>query len=407
MRFYFPDSQDLVSPTYDFVKDEYSPLRVRQRDDRYAHEVLHEQPYHGLLVSKSIVDGSIKGAGKYTGAQRARLYRLGVRKFFRLPADVATLGDNGAFNYADELEPPVTVDETLDFYEGCGFDAGVSVDHIIFGYEPDATFESVDPAWAERRLLTLRLAEEFIDRVATRGTDLEPVGAAQGWSPASYADSVKALQDLGYRRIALGGMVPLKTHDILACLEGIDAVRKPETEFHLLGITRVASMGAFAAHGVTSFDSTSAFRQAFMDDRLNYHTTGRRVRRHPRAPGGRKPDLEAGRPGRKVSRNARRLRASESASAHSGRTTAPTPRSVKRSARSRTTNASVRARRVIWTDTSEPFVQPRGRTAPVQSAENSGSKSRSSEAPSGTSDVVSTTCLSWLTRCATCTRPTR
>lgn len=168
--------------------------------------------------------------------------------------------------------PPVTVDQTLDFYEGCIFDAGVSVDHIIFGYEPDATFDSVDPAWAERRRLTLRLAEEFMGRVATRGAKLEPVGAAQGWSPTSYSDSVKELQNLGYRRIALGGMVPLKTHEILACLEGIDAVRKPDTEFHLLGITRVASMAAFAALGVTSFDSTSAFRQAFMDDRLNYHT---------------------------------------------------------------------------------------------------------------------------------------
>ena len=98
--------------------------------------MLAEPPYHGMLVSKSIVDGSVRGAGKYTAAQRARLYRLGVKRFFRLPDSVETLGDNGAFNYADELVPPVTVAETLDFYEGCGFDAGVSVDHIIFGYEP-------------------------------------------------------------------------------------------------------------------------------------------------------------------------------------------------------------------------------------------------------------------------------
>jgi len=31
-------------------------------------------------------------------------------------------------------------------------------------------------------------------------------------------------------------------------------------------------MAQFAGHGVTSFDSTSAFRQSFMDDRDNYHT---------------------------------------------------------------------------------------------------------------------------------------
>jgi hypothetical protein len=272
VRFYFPDSQDLVSPTYDFAQDEYSPYRVRQRDDKYAHEVLATAPYHGMLVSKSIVDGSVRGAGKYTSAQRARLYRLGVRRFFRLPDTIETLGDNGAFNYADELVPPVTVPETLEFYEGCGFTSGVSVDHIIFGYEPTHTFETVDPAWAERRLLTLRLAEQFIAQVVDQDMQVEPVGAAQGWSPASYADSVLQLQVMGYRRIALGGMVPLKTGDILDCLVAIDKIRSPETELHLLGITRVESMDTFAGHGVTSFDSTSAFRQAFMDDRNNFHT---------------------------------------------------------------------------------------------------------------------------------------
>lgn len=272
MKFYFPDSQDLVSPTYDFLQDEYSPYRVRQRDDRYAHEVLARPPYHGMLVSKSIVDGSVRGAGKYTSAQRARLYRLGVKRFFRLPDTIESLGDNGAFNYADELVPPVTVSETLDFYEGCGFTSGVSVDHIIFGYEPTHDFETVDPAWAERRLLTLRLAGQFITQVSDQNLNIEPVGAAQGWSPASYADSVRQLQQMGYRRIALGGMVPLKTPGIIDCLIAIDDIRAPDTELHLLGITRITSMDVFAGHGVTSFDSTSAFRQAFMDDRNNFHT---------------------------------------------------------------------------------------------------------------------------------------
>jgi hypothetical protein len=77
---------------------------------------------------------------------------------------------------------------------------------------------------------------------------------------------------MGYRRIALGGMVPLKTPDIMRCLEAITEVREPETQLHLLGITRIESMEEFASLGVASFDSTSAFRQSFMDDRRNYHT---------------------------------------------------------------------------------------------------------------------------------------
>lgn len=274
MKFYFPDSQDMISPTYDFRHDEYSPLRVRQRDDLYAHEVLAEPPYQGLLVSKSIIDGSINGAGKYSEAQRGRLYRLGVRRYFRLPDTIETLGDNGAFNYVQERVPPVTSSEALDFYEQCGFDAGVSVDHVILGYNAASGLEGPDPDWAERRLLTLRLAEEFITLTIEQASSVNPVGAAQGWSPASYADSVRHLQMMGYRRIALGGMVPLKTDQILACLRAIEPIRAPTTELHLLGVTRVDSVNTFADFGVSSFDSTSAFRQSFMDDRRNYHALG-------------------------------------------------------------------------------------------------------------------------------------
>lgn len=272
MKFYFPDSQDLVSPTYNFKNDEYLAHRIRQRDDLYAHEVLESAPYHGILVSKSIVDGSARGSGKYTGAQRARLYRMGVHRFFRLPNNVETLGDNGAFNYVDEELPPITATQTLDFYEDCGFDAGVSTDHIIFGYDDQSAESDIDPRWIERRKITLRLAEEFITEANSRRTSVQPVGAAQGWSPTSFADSVLRLQELGYQRIALGGMVPLKTNQIIECLREIDTVLLPTTELHLLGITRIDSMEAFAEYGVTSFDSTSAFRQAFMDDRNNYHT---------------------------------------------------------------------------------------------------------------------------------------
>jgi hypothetical protein len=272
VKFYFPDSQDLVSPTYDFLHDEYSPLRVRQRDDLYAHEVLDEPPYDGLLVSKAIVDGTFGGAGKYSQPQRQRLYRLGVRNFFRLPPGVETLGDCGAFNYVGEHRPPYTIKEVVDFYEGCGFDSGVSVDHIILGYADGVSDDQVPADWVERQEISLALAAEFIDEIRHRKSSVAPVGAAQGWSPRSYARSVRTLQEHGYERIALGGMVPLKTPEILACLAAIDDVRKPGTELHLLGITRVDAMETFSAHGVTSFDSTSAFRQAFMDDRNNYYT---------------------------------------------------------------------------------------------------------------------------------------
>ena len=279
MKFYFPDSQDQISPQYDFKRDEYPDHRVRQRDDLYAHQAVTPAPYDGILVSKAIVDGSVKGAGKYSTPQRNRLYRDGVSRFFGLPETMTSLGDCGAFNYIDEERPPYTIDSVLEFYFECGFDAGISIDHVIFGYQPDDSEKEPDPAWVNRREISLELAEKFIDAVKRRnkltpvgGRRLEPVGAAQGWSPDSYADSVARLQKMGYKRIALGGMVPLKTPEIIACLQRISEERKDGVNFHLLGITRIDSMERFVKYHVSSFDSTSAFRQAFMDERNNYHT---------------------------------------------------------------------------------------------------------------------------------------
>src|SRR5262249_867056 len=60
-----------------------------------------------------------------------------------------------------------------------------------------------------------------------------------------------------------------------ACLESIDTVRTRGTQLHLLGITRCSNISRFAKFGVTSFDSTSAFRQAFKDDKDNYHVLER------------------------------------------------------------------------------------------------------------------------------------
>jgi hypothetical protein len=282
MKFFFPDSQDQIDPGFDLLTEERSPLRVRQRDDLYLHEALRAHVIDGLLVSKAIVDGQPGAAGKYTMAHRHRLYRQGVRQFFRLEAApgprVKTMGDCGAFSYVRDEAPPYTPDQVIDFYAECGFDIGISVDHVILGYNLAADTEPDHPQirrWAARQRLTLDLAAEFLARCRARKVTFEPVGVAQGWSPASYAQAVGELQRIGYTRIAIGGMVPLKTHEILACLQRISTACDQGTQLHLLGITRCASMAAFAALGVTSFDSTSAFRQAFKDDKDNYHTPER------------------------------------------------------------------------------------------------------------------------------------
>ena len=294
MKFFFPDSVDLVDPSFDFAKEVRSSSRVRQRDDLYAHEVFAGDaegagappPYDGLLVSRAIVEGVPGASGKYTFAQRQRLFREGVRSFFRLDrrpalANLRVMGDCGAFTYVRERTPPVTPRQVVDFYRACGVDLGISVDHVILGFRserqkrlPNLGGDAELDEWRERQRLTLKLAGEFLDEVGRAGEPFAPIGVAQGWDCESYRFAVEQLLALGYDRVALGGLVPLKTPEILSVLKSVAPVLRPDTRLHLLGISRVEHIASFADLGVTSFDSTSPLRQAFKDDRDNYWGAG-------------------------------------------------------------------------------------------------------------------------------------
>lgn len=284
MKFFFPDSLDQVDPSFDFTTEIRSASRVRQRDDVYAHELFDPPPYDGLLVSKAIVDGTSSSSGKYTIAQRQRLLRDGAKRFFRLETEslskLETMGDCGAFTYVAEERPPYSIDEVIGFYEDCGFDRGVSIDHVILGF--DAGFDrslmgadAVPADWRRRQELTIELAHEFLRAHRAGGGRFTPIGVAQGWSPLSYKVAVRSLQEMGYRIIALGGMVALKTADILSCLEAVASVREAATALHLFGVTRMESVSRFEDFGVASFDSTSPLRQAFKDAKDNYYTPSR------------------------------------------------------------------------------------------------------------------------------------
>ncbi|MCL4206655.1 MAG: hypothetical protein KJ000_29580 [Pirellulaceae bacterium] len=278
MKFFFPDSHDLVDPSFDFQTETRSEHRIRHRNDQYAHELFEQPPYSGMLVSKAIVDGTEKGAGKYTVAQRHRLLRQGVREFFRIgDRPLETMGDCGAFSYVREEYPPYSVEEVIDFYLDCQIDYGVSVDHVILAFQSDeaAATEAGQAALAgyrQRQAITLDLAREFLALHKRRKLPFTPLGVAQGWSPASYAAAVRDLQKMGYSYIGVGGLVPLQSADILASLKAIDKVRRVKTGLHLFGVNRCEHLDEFRDFGVVSFDSTSPLLQAFKHDRDNYYT---------------------------------------------------------------------------------------------------------------------------------------
>ena len=60
MKFFLPESDDLVDPSYDFQNDLYgSDRKLDQRYDVYAHEIFGLPQCDGLLVTKSNISPRI------------------------------------------------------------------------------------------------------------------------------------------------------------------------------------------------------------------------------------------------------------------------------------------------------------------------------------------------------------
>ncbi len=143
-----------------------------------------------------------------------------------------------------------------------GFDIGVSIDHLIFA-ELDAEKE-------RRWDLTQANAEEFLQRYRQGNYSFTPMGVAQGWDPASYQRVARALVQMGYTHIAIGGLVRSQNTEIVRVLTAVQEVLRPGMQVHLFGVSRPDQVPTFMRLGITSFDSASRLRRAWMDGRRNY-----------------------------------------------------------------------------------------------------------------------------------------
>jgi hypothetical protein len=272
MKFFFPDSLDTVDPGYDFATDRHAPHRVGHRTDVFAHEYLGYAPYDGILLSKALVEG-YNDMQRFRLGRRLRLLREGVHRFYERGTPLAFMGDCGAYAYVTEDSPPFSVEEVLEFYLTCGFDHILSVDHVVPGFiRPDKSAADVPAEWRRRQKLTLALAEEFLRTARAWGVRAKPIGTAQGWDPSSYAEAVRRLEQMGYDYIALGGLASLQTVDIMATIDAVQRTASSSTRLHLLGVSRPDTFTQLRRWGIASFDSTMPLRQAFKDDKHNYHT---------------------------------------------------------------------------------------------------------------------------------------
>ena len=225
-----------------------------------------------------------------------------------------------------------------------------------------------------RQDLTIELAAEFLHLHRVRRCRFEPIAVAHGWSPLSYARSATQLQNIGYGRIALGGMVPLKTPDILDALKEVSVALDRATQLHLLGVTRTAYVHDFAGFGVTSFDSTSPFRQAFKDEKDNYYTLDGSFRCPSRPPSRRQHQAAEGRCQRVKSTRDRLGDLNGNVSAGCEATTEGARAWRVSSMRSASTRNYSGRRRIEASSINERSRRSRGSNATAQSARRSGSR---------------------------------
>jgi hypothetical protein len=278
LQYFIPEWDDLVDPDYDFATDTHSGGAADWSNQAYAHQLYPEPNYDGLLVSKVIAEA--------TRRKKERLHRHGVHRHLRVPPEFFVMGDCGAFGYVNEDRPPYSTEEILDYYTRLGFDAGVSVDHLI---TPGTHHQR-----QERYDLTLQNAEDFLKEHRRRGLRWEPIGAVQGWDAESYASAARRCVTMGYGYVALGGLVRTNTREILRIVRAVHEVVPDSVKVHLFGLARLGALNAFADLGVRSVDSASYLRQAWTRTAASY------VLEHDAYAALRIPDLNKGPSGKRV-----------------------------------------------------------------------------------------------------------
>jgi hypothetical protein len=256
IKYFIPDWDDLVDPNYDFLTETHSSGKASWQHDQYAHELYPQPNYDGLLVSRAVVEKSAR--------RLAMLNALGVHQSLRVPDNFPIMGDCGAFNYITQDKPPYSTTDVIEYYTKYKFDLGVSVDHIIIPH----TYASAH----ERYQLTIQNAEDFLKEHRRLGLPWRPIGAVQGWDAASYAQAAEQYVRMGYDYIALGGLVRTSTPEMLRIVSEVTKAIPRSVDLHLFGIARLSALRTFAGLGVTSVDSASHLRKAWLGSNDNYWT---------------------------------------------------------------------------------------------------------------------------------------
>ncbi len=274
--YFLPDWDDFVDADFNFSHDRFSsPHRASRNEVHCSQLVAPKRLADGILVSLA---QSQTGKGLLRAIESsspASLAPKSVKKHFGLAADQWAFGDCGAFSYVNEDEPTISVEQAVAIYELFGFDLGASVDHIpVTHIVRDGKRKRLTKAQQlDRVKITRRNALKFMEAWRRRECRFNPVGVVQGLSPEDYALTANQYREMGYRRIALGGLVPKSDGEISEIVKTVtDALRhvKNRPWLHLMGVYRPKLQTAFRTYGVDSFDSATYFRKSWLRSDQNY-----------------------------------------------------------------------------------------------------------------------------------------
>jgi hypothetical protein len=275
--YFLPDWDDFLDVDFDFRRDQFSATDRSNRKQAHSIELMRPQRIcDGILVSLAQHLGSKGILRRLPPSDPQMLRPRSVRDHFGLSSDQWAFGDCGAFSYAAQHDPAISVEKALAIYELYDFDLGASVDHIPLAevVGSDGNRKELSPEERARRVkLTKSNAAEFISLWKSRGCTFTPVGVIQAVSPRGYARQVHEYLEMGYDHIALGGLVPRSDEEIrriiLAVTGAVKSCRQ-QPWIHLLGVFRPRLQETYRTCSVQSFDSASYFRKAWLRSDQNY-----------------------------------------------------------------------------------------------------------------------------------------
>jgi len=266
MKFFVPEWDDKVDSNYDFLNDNHSGS-PSERDSDYIWHIFgwENVPIDGVLISRAKAEDTKK---KYKAMREDGFY-----SYLNLPKEIETISDCGAFDYIDGEEPRYEPREMMEFYKDVNVTTGVTIDHLITKKDQEDKEYRYD--------ITLENAKRMYDLWVSNDDYFENMrlmGALQGWDSNSYGNAANELMNYGFRYLGIGGIARTQTPNLKEIIKRVgqevkDFERKnnEKVDIHLFGFARSSLFDVAAKSGVSSFDSASMLRRAWLGVQNNYH----------------------------------------------------------------------------------------------------------------------------------------